>query len=75
MVRFRLTELPGWSGFCACAFAHFLRYGLMLTERAEYEFRAMDMGNVMHGALERFSGQLKEMGWTGKPSMRIPVML
>lgn len=48
--------------FCACAFAHFLRYGLMLTERAEYEFRAMDMGNVMHGALERFSGQLKENG-------------
>ena len=48
--------------FCACAFAHFLRYGLMLTERAEYEFRAMDMGNVMHGALERFSGKLKEKG-------------
>ena len=34
--------------FSACAFAHFLQYGLRLAERTEYEFRAMDMGNVMH---------------------------
>lgn len=46
--------------FCACAFAHFLRYGLDLTERVEYEFRAMDMGNVMHTALEKFSDRLKK---------------
>lgn len=48
--------------FCSCAFAHFLRYGLMLTERAEYEFRAMDMGNVMHAALERFAERLRSEG-------------
>ena len=29
--------------FAACAFAHFLKYGLAVTERAEYEFHAMDM--------------------------------
>ena len=38
--------------YSACAFAHFLQYGLKLTERAEYEFRAMDMGNIMHKVLE-----------------------
>ena len=38
--------------YSACAFAHFLQYGLKLTERAEYEFHAMDMGNIMHKVLE-----------------------
>ena len=33
--------------FAACAFAHFLQYGLKVTERAEYEFRAMDYGNTI----------------------------
>lgn len=48
--------------FAACAFAHFLQYGLRLTERAEYEFRAMDMGNVMHRALEGFAEKLRSRG-------------
>lgn len=52
--------------FAACAFAHFLQYGLRLTERAEYEFRAMDMGNVMHRALEGFSGKLRKRGLSWK---------
>lgn len=45
--------------FSACAFAHFLKYGLAVTERAEYEFRAMDMGNVIHQALEDFAAELR----------------
>ena len=45
--------------FCACAFAHFLQYGLNVSERVEYEFKAMDMGNVMHLALENFAGELR----------------
>ena len=48
--------------YCACAFAHFLQYGLRLTQRAEYEFRAMDMGNVMHMALERFAVEVHKEG-------------
>lgn len=46
--------------FAACAFAHFLQYGLRVSERAEYEFKAMDMGNVMHKALEEFAGELRK---------------
>ena len=48
--------------YAACAFAHFLQYGLKVTERAEYEFRAMDMGNVMHMALERFAVEVRKEG-------------
>ena len=51
--------------FAACAFSHFLQYGLEIEERPEYEFRASDMGNVIHQALERFSVNLKRhrMSW------------
>lgn len=48
--------------FCACAFAHFLQYGLGLSERVEYEFQAMDMGNVVHHALERFAEIVEKTG-------------
>lgn len=48
--------------FAACAFAHFLQYGLQLSERAVYEFKPADMGNVMHQALERFAGNLRREG-------------
>lgn len=46
--------------FSACAFAHFLQYGLCLSKRVEYEFNSMDMGTVMHGALERFTLKLNK---------------
>lgn len=50
--------------FSACAFAHFLTYGLRLKERSEYEFQALDLGNVFHGAIERYSMKAeKEGGW------------
>ena len=29
--------------FASCAFAHFLKYGLLLREREKYEFNAADM--------------------------------
>ena len=48
--------------YAACAFAHFLQYGLKVTERAEFEFRAIDMGNVMHMALERFAVEVRKEG-------------
>lgn len=48
--------------YAACAFAHFMEYGLRLQERAQYEFRANDMGSVMHEALEQFSRLLQKEG-------------
>ena len=35
----------------ACAYAHFLTYGLELLPRQEYELGAVDLGNLFHGAL------------------------
>lgn len=50
--------------FAACAFAHFLTYGLQLKERAVFEFAPVDMGNLFHEALELFGNQMKEEGLT-----------
>ena len=46
--------------FSACAFAHFLQHGLGLAKRAQYEFNNMDMGTVMHAALEQFTSRLQK---------------
>ncbi len=48
--------------FAACAYAHFLKYGMHLKEREGFEFEAIDLGNVFHSVLERFSNKLEEMG-------------
>lgn len=52
--------------FSVCAFAHFLAYGLNLKERQQYEFQALDLGNICHSALERYSKKIaaKGCGWT-----------
>ena len=41
---------------CICAI--FLNYGLRLTEREESGFTSLDMGNIYHEALERYSKKL-----------------
>lgn len=50
--------------FAACAYAHFLKYGLTLKERETYSFEDVDMGNVFHGVLEEFAAKLAERGLT-----------
>lgn len=66
MLRSSATRLERFS---ACAYAHFLTYGLQLKERQEYSFRALDMGNLFHGAIERFAKKLERSGytWTNVP--------
>ena len=46
--------------FAACAYAHFLQYGLKLTERETSAFESVDMGNIYHTALERYSRKLEQ---------------
>ena len=52
--------------FSACAFAHYLTYGLGLSERREYDFQAVDLGNICHSALEGFSKRIRgeNLSWT-----------
>ncbi len=48
--------------YAACAFAHFLQYGLSLEERAEYRVTAPELGNLYHMALELFTRKVRENG-------------
>ena len=48
--------------FAACAFAHYLDYGLRLQEREEHQFASVDMGNIYHDALEAYAKKVKETG-------------
>ncbi len=50
--------------FAACAYRHFLQYGLSLKEREEFGFENVDMGNVYHAVLETFGAKLEEQGYT-----------
>ena len=53
--------------FASCAYAHFLKYGLELMERQEYELEAVDMGNLFHQSIDRCFAVMKERGqdWRG----------
>ncbi|MDO4490666.1 MAG: helicase-exonuclease AddAB subunit AddB [Lachnospiraceae bacterium] len=46
--------------FAACAYAHFLQFGLGLRERPVYEITPADFGNVLHDSLYRFADSLKK---------------
>ena len=50
--------------YAACAYRHFLQYGLSLKEREEFGFETVDMGNVYHAVLENFASKLAENEYT-----------
>ncbi len=50
--------------YAACAYRHFLQYGLTLREREEFGFENVDMGNAFHQVLDAFAGRLTESGYT-----------
>jgi ATP-dependent helicase/nuclease subunit B len=50
--------------YAACAYAHFLQYGLNLKEREVFQLQNADLGNIYHEVLEVFSHRLKEHGYT-----------
>lgn len=55
--------------FAACAYEHFLTYGLMLRPREEHTFEAVDFGNLVHTALEHYARGLakSEYDWFSVP--------
>lgn len=61
------TSITRMEKYASCAYAHFLAYGLQLSERQEYEFQAVDLGNVCHSALEQYSRRAAAQpeGWIG----------
>lgn len=48
--------------YAACAYAHFLQYGLELLERRRYELAAADLGNLFHDSIDLCFRRMKEEG-------------
>ena len=51
--------------FASCPYAHFLDYGLRLSERIKYDPNAADRGTVFHKCLEKFTTELntRKLKW------------
>ncbi len=58
------SSITRLEAYAACAYSHFLKYGLNLKEREEFGFEATDMGNVFHSVLEMFANTLEERDYT-----------
>ena len=50
--------------FAACAFSHYLTYGLLLRERELQQFASVDMGNIYHDVLEHFAKRVEASQYT-----------
>lgn len=63
------TSVTRLERFASCAYAHFLTYGLRLSERERYQFESMDLGNIAHQSMERFARKADERqaDWTEMP--------
>ena len=48
--------------YAACAYGHFLKYGLELLERQHYELAAADIGNLFHDSIDLCFRKVKEEG-------------
>lgn len=46
--------------FAGCAYAHFLKYGMLLKDAATDEFNAADLGTIYHGVLDKFAQKLAD---------------
>lgn len=70
--------------YASCAYAHFLRYGLLLKDRKEYRLELPDIGTIFHKIIEEFGRRLehvhkdwKDMDettiaeWTGQITERV----
>lgn len=55
-IRGSITRLQN---FAECAFLHFLKYGIGIKERDEYQLSGLEIGNIYHTALEKY-GKLVE---------------
>ncbi len=55
--------------FAGCAYSHFLKYGIGLDEREEFEFDAADLGNVFHKVLEKYTEDIisRDINWEDFP--------
>jgi ATP-dependent helicase/nuclease subunit B len=55
-----MTSISAIEKYSACAFAHFVTFGLRLNERETYDVKASDIGTLVHNTLERYAQKLRE---------------
>lgn len=48
--------------YAACAYGHFLKYGLELMERQRFELAAADIGNLFHDSIDLCFQKVKDEG-------------
>ncbi len=48
--------------YAACAYGHFLKYGLELEERAKFELAPADLGNLFHDSIDLCFERVKDQG-------------
>lgn len=48
--------------FAQCPYSYFAKYGLKLEEVEPFAFRAVDIGNIAHSALEKIFSQAQKLG-------------
>lgn len=46
--------------YASCAYAHFLAYGLELSERPAYELAPADIGNLFHQSIDAYFRRMRE---------------
>lgn len=60
----RVYSISRLEKYSSCAYAHFLRYGLGLTKKDEYELMLSDMGTIFHQIMELYSKEIRDgVGW------------
>lgn len=57
------TSVSRLETFSACAYAHFLKYGLKLKEEETFDFSLTDLGNLYHDTLYQFGNYLSVKGY------------
>jgi len=63
------SNISRMESYAACAYRHFLQYGLMLEQRDEFSFEYSDMGNTFHEILNYFAEKVErsEYNWFNFP--------
>ncbi|MGN0245237.1 MAG: PD-(D/E)XK nuclease family protein [Lachnospiraceae bacterium] len=57
------TSVSRLETFSACAYEHFLKYGLKLKEEETFDFSLTDLGNLYHDTLYQFGNYLSVKGY------------
>ncbi|MDR3092119.1 MAG: PD-(D/E)XK nuclease family protein [Clostridiales bacterium] len=71
------SSISRLESYAKCPYMYFLKYNLGLRERSVYKVEFIDVGNLFHKILERFSVSLDEKGlsWRGAAPAQIDALV